>query len=507
MKKPVSVVITDLDDTLWDWVEIWYCPFKAMLDKLVETSGVTREELLRDFKEVYTQHGTSEYAFALEELPSLLRKHPDQDIPAIYAEAVDAYCTTRREVLRLYPDVLETLESIKDRGALIVGYTESLAFYTRYRLRTLGLDRILDYLYSPADHDLPKGLTLEAIRKYSSEHYELRRTIHRHTPKDSEKPCPEVLLKILDDIGAKPDEAIYIGDKLVKDVAMAQAAGVTDIHAAYGEAHNREEYELLRSVTHWTTDAVQKEKETTPEQIKPSYELSKSIAELHDHFEFVPFIDFSQERTAHVMDAWKKAIDVQQHFNNIEMKIRNYMIMLVVAVLGAASIAVKEGLPSLAGWLSIFGVVGVALFGIMDGFWYHRLLIGAVRHAIGIERRYVKRLPEIGLSGAIGRASPIKIGKFTIHSTTKLLGFYGIICLLLIAASIFFFWACPTTQTPSEAEKPPSESKPAVNIHNSLITLEITPQALSPKELPDQPQSPSTMPTIPMVTNAPGANQ
>ena len=43
MKKAVSVVTTDLDDTLFDWVNIWDGSFIAMLDRLSHDSGVDEE--------------------------------------------------------------------------------------------------------------------------------------------------------------------------------------------------------------------------------------------------------------------------------------------------------------------------------------------------------------------------------------------------------------------------------------------------------------------------------
>jgi len=301
MKRNVSVLITDLDDTLWDWVDIWYRPFSAMLDCVARKSGVSRAQLIRDFKQVFTRHGTSEYAFALQELPSLLEKHSPQDIPTVYQDAIDAYRSARQEALRLYPDVQETLDRIKDQGALIVGYTESFAFYTKYRIIKLGLDRTLAYLYSPADHELPDGLTPETLRRYPPEHYQLRRTRSSHTPKDRQKPSPEILLQIIRDIGATPDEVIYVGDKLFKDVAMAQRAGVTDVHAAYGEAHNRaEQYDLLKQVTHWSPQAVQQERET---RLLPTYTLKHSFAELFDQFNFVPFLAHSSEDLPRVLQA------------------------------------------------------------------------------------------------------------------------------------------------------------------------------------------------------------
>ena len=455
MKKRVSIVITDLDDTLWNWLEIWYRPFRAMLDRLVEDSGVSRERLIKDFKEVHTAHGTSEYAFAISELPSLQEKHPGGDLASIYGAAIDAYRAERDKVLKLFPGVRGTLEAIRAKGTLIVGYTESMAFYTRYRLRKLGLDRVLDYLYSPADHELPEGKTREDIRRHSPDHYELRGTIHRHTPPGKQKPSAEVLLDIIRDLGADASQAIYVGDKLVKDVAMAQAAAVTDVHAAYGEAHERKEYELLRQVTHWTPAAVEEEKVTTADDVTPTHVLASSFVELLEVFEFAPFHREPLARVAHVVEAWKKTVEVQQHFNEIEMKIRNYAITVLVAVLGAVAFAVKEGLPALAGVFLCFGAVGVLLFFFMDLAWYHRLLMGAVRHGVKIEQDHANDLPELGLTTAIGRASPLKAGKYEIHSTQKLVGFYvGLVLAMVIGGGLVCCLVPGKDETPETTTQP-----------------------------------------------------
>ena len=39
---------------------------------------------------------------------------------------------------------------------------------------------------------------------------------------------------------------------------------------------------------------------------------------------------------AAVVEAWKKTVDVQQQFNDFELRIRNYAITLLVAIVGAA---------------------------------------------------------------------------------------------------------------------------------------------------------------------------
>lgn len=269
--KAITVVITDLDDTLWDWVDIWYRSFKAMLEQLVKDSGIPEETLINDFKEVFTRHNTTEYAFAIEELRSLKSKHPNENLTDIYSGAIDAYRKARKAALKTYPGVLGTLITLKKKGVLLVGYTESMSFYTCYRLRKLELDHLFDYLYSPRDHELPENIDVTKIRYYSPEHYKLHDVVHRFTPAGKLKPSPDVLKEILKDIGVESKNAVYIGDKLNKDISMAQSAGVIDVWAKYGEAKDRKEYELLRKVTHWTQEEVKKEKETNIKGEKLKY--------------------------------------------------------------------------------------------------------------------------------------------------------------------------------------------------------------------------------------------
>ena len=271
-----AVVVTDLDDTLFDWVGLWHKCFTAMLDRVLELSGLDREPVLDDFRAVHQRHGTAEYAFALQELSCLLKREGSpQAIKEKYAPAIEAYRAARRKHLRLYPTVLEGLVELRGRGCLVVGYTESLAFYSNYRVRRLGLDGILDYLFSPEDHDIPEHLSEVGLRRYREEAYRFRHTIHDHTPKGELKPNPKVLADIIAEVGAQQSETIYVGDKLHKDVLMAKRAGVMDVHARYGQSHERQEYELLKRVTHWTPEMVKKEAETTHDDVKPTHAISR----------------------------------------------------------------------------------------------------------------------------------------------------------------------------------------------------------------------------------------
>ena len=114
--------------------------------------------------------------------------------------------------------------SLKESGVTLIGYTESLAYWTMWRLKRTGLDGIIDVLYSSPDHDLPRGKSFEDMRTMQTDSYLLVNTQLKHVPKGVTKPNTQVLLSMLRDNGFTPQEAVYIGDSLMKDVAMAQTS-------------------------------------------------------------------------------------------------------------------------------------------------------------------------------------------------------------------------------------------------------------------------------------------
>jgi phosphoglycolate phosphatase-like HAD superfamily hydrolase len=286
-KIDISLLITDIDNTLFDWFLFWHSSFMAMLDKIVEISGLPKEQLVGEIKTIHEKYGTSEYSFVIEELPALQEKHKNSDLKEIYSDAIEEYRKERRRTLALYPTVLDTLQAIKKNGSLIVAYTESREFYTNYRIRNLGLDGIIDIVYSPKDHDLPD--TISQLRKYPHSHYLLKKTKQRHTPENVAKPDPSVLLDIAGDLNIHRDQTVYVGDNLVKDVSMARTAGVIDVYAKYGSSHTKEGYDLLGAVTHWPAEVVSKEKGIRAEDVNPSFTLEKEFRELLAFFVFGRF--------------------------------------------------------------------------------------------------------------------------------------------------------------------------------------------------------------------------
>lgn len=286
--RPVkSVLITDLDNTLYDWFTIWHASFDAMLNEVVSLTGISREVLISEIRPIHQKHGTAEYAFLLEEIPSLIKLYGSREaINEALHPAIHAARSQRMTYLKLYRGVYDTLSELKSKRVKVVAYTESKEWYTKNRLKRLGLDYFIDRVYSPPDHKVPINTQDRTVINFDFMKFS-------YTPENELKPNPKLLLDIIKEIGAEPDDCIYIGDSEMKDVDMAVEANVTVALAKYGSEHftnGTNHYELLRDVTHWTDEDVQREKDikTSAKHHKANFELNE-FSELLDLIDFQPF--------------------------------------------------------------------------------------------------------------------------------------------------------------------------------------------------------------------------
>lgn len=284
------LLVTDLDNTLWDWFSAWHGSFSALLDGLVEMSGIDRTILEEQAQEVHQLRRTTEYSNLVRELPSLIEAAAPHDPAEVFDAALHAQNSARLELTKLYPGVDEGLRALKAAGVRLAAYTESGAYWTEWRIRHLNLDGVIDVLYSAPDHDLEAGITVEDLRTghYAPSHYGLRRTEHRHVALGVLKPNAEVLGEILDAEGCHAADAVYLGDSLMKDVLMAQHAGVLDAHAAYGSAHHRPEYDLLRRVSHWSQRDIEREGSLSDRDVVPSLICRDRFTEILPAFQLQP---------------------------------------------------------------------------------------------------------------------------------------------------------------------------------------------------------------------------
>ncbi|MDG0805720.1 HAD family hydrolase [Pectobacterium brasiliense] len=457
--KPIKkVLITDLDNTLFDWFNVWYESFNAMLEQASKISGISKAELIPQIKKIHQRHGTAEYSFLLEEIPDFLKVYNGaEEIRKVMSPAVNIYRKEREKNLKLYETVYETLVKLRQKGVLIVGYTESKAYYSSYRLTKLGLDGVLDFLYSPEDHSVPGN-------KSQDQTFLLKETIHLHTPLGETKPNPDILLQIISDIGATPEECVYIGDSEMKDIDMAKLANVSDVFAAYGTNHfggNEEKYDLLRAVTHWTQADVDKEKliKSNYNRTEPSYTI-QNFSELLNIFNFSNFKSSKPpaekgaplEKLKLEVEIWKTAIDVQKHFNDMSMRVKHYAILMLTAFLGAIgfiyknqgqmAITIDGHAINLTGILGVVAILVWNLIFFMDYIWYHPMLKGSVMSALSIEERLRFDLPTLNLTKTIGEHShKYVLFDKPFNSNRKAMYFYNGVTITLSILTVCLFMA------------------------------------------------------------------
>lgn len=456
-KQKVNCVITDLDDTIWDWFKMWHSSFSPYIESISKETGVDINILKDDFKQLHQKYYTTEVSFAYNELNSLTEEQKKiisskNDKKSI----IHQYYSNKKKNLVLYEGVLETLRELKKQGVLVIGFTESNSFFTKTRIKQLELDGLFDCIYTPIGTGIP-----ESTKRINPESYwETQLTEIRHLSVYDKKPNVEILEIILKDFNLKKESTIYIGDKLDRDIQMAIDVGLTSVFANYGYGISGEKYILLKEVTHWSKEDVEREIEFKEKlkinNINPTHELTKSFKEILELFEFEANINkLNEDLLPIVISTWSKIVDVQQHFNDISLKIRNLYLTVFTFIITGLGFVLKENIIvhlfnfniKLEFLFCLIGALIMNSFYLMDKYWYHKFLIGAGKQASLIENKWYKKFRELGLSNSISKESNyvrtykiFKIPLFSVksNSTSRFSHYYKPSIFLLLALGLIF---------------------------------------------------------------------
>lgn len=150
------------------------------------------------------------------------------------------------------------------------------------------------------------------------------------------------------------------------------------------------------------------------------------------------------------LEIWKKVVDVQMHFNDLELRVRNYAIISLGAIMTVAGYALKEGnnvylggiqVPAASIFLYLATIVWLC-FWFMDRHWYHRLLLGAVKQGMNIEEKYRDVSTALALSAAIKEESPNSFLGYKVRSQHRLNLFYWAIASVVFElATLLWSWS------------------------------------------------------------------
>jgi len=253
----MRLLITDLDNTLYDWVSYFALSFRAMVRELSLLLAVDEETLKDEFKAVHQLHGSSEYPFALLELPSVRAHFKSASRSEIFhhlRKPLDAFNESRNQHLTPYPSVFETLQHVRRLNIPVVGHTESIAELALHRLQILGIFPFFTHLYA-----LDGSLEPHPNPRRETETFGPRPSLVTCVPREERKPNPTLLRDICSKEGVPVNETVYVGDSLTRDVGMAKNAGVTAVWARYGTRYPSALWAEIVRVTHWIDEDVRRE--------------------------------------------------------------------------------------------------------------------------------------------------------------------------------------------------------------------------------------------------------
>jgi FMN phosphatase YigB (HAD superfamily) len=275
----LSLLIFDMDNTLYDWYAAFLPAFYEMVDVASKSLDCDREELLNQLQEVHVRHHDVEHPFSLAEtriVQDRIKARGYEDTWRLIDPAFHAFNRLRKQNLKLFPDTLETLEELRSRNVDLVAYTDSTYFAALGRLERLGLSDIFSRVYCRE-----RGQShLPSTSAGSPENRDLNKVVE--IPSHQSKPNPRVLGDIVVAQHHDLENVAYVGDSLSRDVLMAKRAHCYAIWAKYGAHTDAQMYERLIRISHWTAEDILNEKNYArkAKNYSPDFTCERSIAEI-----------------------------------------------------------------------------------------------------------------------------------------------------------------------------------------------------------------------------------
>lgn len=248
----IGLFVTDIDNTLFDWVRYYVHAFSALLEAVETETKVPWVILAEEAKQVFVEHGSIEYPFLVQELPSV-SKHYGDDIDAMLATVVRSarqrFNVEADRYLVPYEGVSTALGAFRAAhpGVPVVALTDAPRYVAMWKLNKLGLLQHFDAVYGLADPRIPTcenagrvKVDPEILLKHLRQNAFGFKGRIRILPDDYEKPGTKGLKTVLMDFDMDEDLAhrqrvVWVGDNQRKDVGLGKRLGVKTAWAKYGK--------------------------------------------------------------------------------------------------------------------------------------------------------------------------------------------------------------------------------------------------------------------------------
>lgn len=211
----IKAIVFDLDNTLVDFMKMKSNAVDAAVSSMIDSGlEISYDKAKEMIDEVYKEQGIEyQYVFDLF-LTKLLGKVDFKYL----ATGIVAYRKAREAALNPYPHVVSTLTKLSKQGLKLGILSDAPAKEAWLRLAYMNFHHFFDAVVT-------------------------------HDDTRERKPNPITFHTILARLGAKPEEALMVGDWNERDIIGAKNIGMKTAFAKYGDTFNTPkhdaDYELL----------------------------------------------------------------------------------------------------------------------------------------------------------------------------------------------------------------------------------------------------------------------
>jgi len=250
-----GVLIFDVDNTLYDFVDFFGPSFRSMMHAICRTEHIAEADFIEGARKVYQKAGSLEYQFLIQNM-ELFSDLSDDEQQRLVRLARVAFSKTRNSRLSLYPGMLELIVSARASGYKCVCVTNAPYYEVSGRLRDLRMLDLIDGLVAWEGRGVEES-RIEHVRKYSDRraHLTQRLQMFHVAHYDDLKPSSAPFVLIAERFGCV-SRCFSIGDSLAKDLDPAKAIGMHTIWARYGTRVQEHNLRTLLDVTPWLPEHI-----------------------------------------------------------------------------------------------------------------------------------------------------------------------------------------------------------------------------------------------------------
>lgn len=251
-KSVCRLLIFDLDNTLYDWVDYFAPAFRAMVHFLAHRLGEDEAQLTTQFSALYEYFGTTEYPFTVQLLPALSAMPSDERL-MLARHAHTVFSRSRIKRMIPYPCTIHTLRWARNASLNTAILTSAPQHNVMGKLHRLGMLPYIDVVVAWRGYNPEEDEVAKSIRGSSGRHRQYRQEL---IPLEREELKSIGMTKLLKRFGVRADETAMVGDSLQSDIRPAVTLGIRAFWARYGLNFDVSNRHTIEAITPGGADAV-----------------------------------------------------------------------------------------------------------------------------------------------------------------------------------------------------------------------------------------------------------